>query len=533
MSQATTGPAATADSPAAVRLVLFGMPGAGKSSLLGALAQAAQAQPQVLSGTLVDRSHALADLQTRLYEKQQPGETPGEIVSYPVTLEPAGATPLEAVLVDCDGRVANDLMGRQQPIDEANTLARAVLEADTLILVVDAAANPAQMERDFSQFARFLGLLETSRGRRSDVGGLPVYLVLTKCDLLAQPNDTAVSWIDRIEERKRQVGLRFRDFLARPTDAEHSPFGSIDLHLWATAVKRPALADTPARPREPYGVAELFRQCLDSARRFDEREDKAHAQLRWTLFGSLGLVLFMALLASYFFLIAPGKEPSALEQQVDKYRSHDQAQSVAERFRELDKKLAELQTIKKDQEGFAALPAEKQAYVDEQIRRLRLYRDVYGKFTRELREIMQPRDATSEEQLQQIEESLEKLQPPPELGAEWRQTPAGQVSQEWRRDIAAIRKAVARAENWYRKLLQDGRKVLDDVDAPNLPARAKKVLDEAKSPPFPDNNPDKELPGSATATYETVYKFTSVAEARDRWDEVRQKLQNVAKLGKS
>ena len=29
------------------------------------------------------------------------------------------------------------------------------------------------------------------------------------------------------------------------------------MHLWATAVKRPALVGVPAKPAEPYGVAEL------------------------------------------------------------------------------------------------------------------------------------------------------------------------------------------------------------------------------------------------------------------------------------
>ena len=48
-------------------------------------------------------------------------------------------------------------------------------------------------------------------------------------------------------------------------------FGRIDLHLMATAVKRPALADATARPREPFGVAELFRHSLLSAKDFRDR----------------------------------------------------------------------------------------------------------------------------------------------------------------------------------------------------------------------------------------------------------------------
>src|SRR5947209_13976106 len=93
-----------AQDPGAVRIVLFGMPDAGKSSLLGALAQAAQTQEHVLNGRLQDVSQGLAELQRRLYEGR-PRETLEEVVPYPVVLEPfpargdAPAGPLEAVLV--------------------------------------------------------------------------------------------------------------------------------------------------------------------------------------------------------------------------------------------------------------------------------------------------------------------------------------------------------------------------------------------------------------------------------------------------
>src|SRR5919109_167582 len=100
--------------PHAVRVVLFGMPDAGKSSLLGALAQAAQTQEAALGGRLTDLSHGLAELQHRLYD-EKPRETLEEIVPYPVSFEPFdGRRPdpdrrSEVVLYDCDGRAANTL----------------------------------------------------------------------------------------------------------------------------------------------------------------------------------------------------------------------------------------------------------------------------------------------------------------------------------------------------------------------------------------------------------------------------------------
>src|SRR5262249_13289890 len=160
---------------------------------------------------------------------------------YPVEFEPSAhdhqpGGKVGAVVIDCDGRVANDLLARRRALHDdtpEGTLAREVVEADTLVLVVDAAAPPVQVDAEFAEFGRFLRLLELGRGQRSEVGGLPVFLVLTKCDLLAQPNDTNTDWLERIEERKRQVHRRFQDFLARRgRDEGPVPFGRIDLHLW-------------------------------------------------------------------------------------------------------------------------------------------------------------------------------------------------------------------------------------------------------------------------------------------------------------
>src|SRR5947208_13629352 len=86
-SPAQTAPPPRAADPAAVRVLLFGMPDAGKSSLLGALAQAAQTQERALGVRLTDLSRGLGELQHRVYE-ERPRETLEEIVPYPVAFEP-------------------------------------------------------------------------------------------------------------------------------------------------------------------------------------------------------------------------------------------------------------------------------------------------------------------------------------------------------------------------------------------------------------------------------------------------------------
>src|SRR5437762_31601 len=127
--------------PDALRVVLFGMPDAGKSSLLGALAQTAETQERALGGRLTDAGQGLTVLQHRVYD-DRPRETLEEIVPHPVTFEPDdGRERLQAVLFDCDGRAANDLLNRRQPPTEdapTGSLAAAVAGADALLLVVDA-----------------------------------------------------------------------------------------------------------------------------------------------------------------------------------------------------------------------------------------------------------------------------------------------------------------------------------------------------------------------------------------------------------
>src|SRR5262245_36843560 len=226
----TTTPSPPTTGGNALRIVLFGMPAAGKTSLLGALAQSAQTQEHLLHGHLTEQAQGLAELRQRLYE-ESPRRTVDEVVPYAVDFEPFSPEGkettthdhLQVVLIDCDGRVANDLLTRRRMLAEDSpegTLARETLDADTLILAIDAAATHAQIDTDFVEFGRFLRLLERGRGQRAEVGGLPVFLVLTKCDLLAQPDDTAASWMERVEERKRQVDRRFHEFLARKATEE-------------------------------------------------------------------------------------------------------------------------------------------------------------------------------------------------------------------------------------------------------------------------------------------------------------------------
>src|SRR4051812_12993703 len=108
-SPATASPVPPQGRPDDLRIVLFGLPAAGKSSLLGALGQASAAQEHLLAGKLTDLTAGLAELRQRTYD-EAPRRTADEVVPYPVDYEPFTRTKdappkqhIGAVVIDCDG----------------------------------------------------------------------------------------------------------------------------------------------------------------------------------------------------------------------------------------------------------------------------------------------------------------------------------------------------------------------------------------------------------------------------------------------
>lgn len=519
-----------------LRIVLFGMPAAGKSSLLGALAQSAQTQGHALHGQLIDHTKGLAELKRQVYEDRS-RETLEEVVLYPVTLEPLpnaegpAAGPVEATLVDCDGRVANEILSRQQGPDAAaedGPLARAIRGADTLVLVVDAAADPALLQKDFNHFARFLRLLEQGRGRRAEIAGLPVYLVLSKCDLLAKKDDTPAAWMQRIEERKRTVAAKFQEYLAAKGLPEGLAFGKLDLHLWATAVRRPELGDRPAKP-EPYGVAELFRQCFASARAFNQRRTLAARRLRYTVGGVVGFVGILVLLGAGFFLTRPSVDVLRLENELRPALPAAGA-DPAERFQDAAARLKVLQRAQKDPD-FEKLPQERQLEVLQLSRELERYVAYRKEF---YEKVQSPRFATSEEELQKIEKTLAALPLPPKYEAAWAETDVAQTRRQWLNDVQKVREGVAELEAWYRQQAKSGKELAAEggrliamsSDAKTSRGEWLTLTKEflAQKPPRPE---EARLPGAFGVTWATVYQFRPVVRARSELDEVKKNVERI------
>lgn len=511
------------------RLLLFGRPGAGKSSLLTALARVTAQPSPMLKGRLIDDSGKLATLAATK------GDSGAEVVAYPVHLEPdePGGTSWSATLLDTSGAADQEYLAGRKRIG-AGGLGQALLETDTLILVVDAAAGAQTLEADFEAFGKFLHLLEEVRGQRVDVAGLPVYLVLTKCDLLARTGDSFVRWMQRIEEGKRRVGERFREFLASAADPY--TFGEVELRLWATAAQRPALADRAARA-EPYGVVELFRQCLVSAEDYRARRDRAGQKLSTTVAATTGLLALLGLVAALLYVFQPSHELTTLEDQARVLLPAPGA-TASVRLRgtpeALRGRLTQLRTIEGDKD-FARLPADLRRDVERTSREIDQYLAALDRFQKEIKP---PYLAKNEDELKQYERQLSGFRLPEDYVKEWGTTRLAVRLQGVLRQYARLHEVVDEEVGWIRGQIKDGETLLQRgttiynrlltgdkaarTDAETWRAAMQQYL---RRPERKESS--KELPGVARMYHGDLDRFEQIRAARRAWQSVKQELLRV------
>ena len=504
------------------RIVLLGPPGAGKTALLAVLGMT---QEQQLQGRLTDVTQGLTGLKSAVGQPSPDAPAPFPVIFQPLpaAAEQPGAS---AVLVDCSGKAAAELLANPwQPNERVpeDGLAGEVLKADVLVLPLDASSSPGQLDTYFESFGIFLRALEVRRGHRVEAAGLPVFLVLTKCDLLARPGDTTVDWMERIEERKRAVDERFHIYLARDGEPGAPAFGGLDIHCWATSAPPPALADAP-KSRESYGVAELFRQCLDEAAAYRGRQRRAEKRLTWTVGGAAAAALVMAgLTAVQFFGTAKQKSDQELRVENVRFRDRD---TPAERLKapaaELARRAERLQMVR-DDSGFAALPADDQAFINDRLDELRDYLAL-------LKKIPPPRvlmELRSLEALRTLRDDLKQTEVPPD----WEDTEAAQKYRERLADLDALEDAALTAEDRFRTDT-DRAGTLLGFENGMTPGRA--WMDEARKLLAPDARsaftPADHIPGSKNLTYGTVFAFEDVANDRLSWEKRRTQLAAVRNL---
>ena len=510
--------------PRGLTILLFGMSESGKSSLLGALVQAAQSQQQALGGQLTGLPQGMMELHQRLLDTQ-PRPTREEVVPYSASFQgPGGSVAL--TLFDCDGRVARDYLVGIKDLETADAdLTRVIQRADTLILTMDASTAPTQLDQDFAQFGAFLRLFEDQRGRHNETAGLPVYLVLTKCDLLAKPDDTSSKWMQRIEEAKRKIDARFRDFLDTPPSEQAGLFGVLDLHIWATAVKRPALSDRPAKATEPFGVAELFRQTIDSARTFQRHRIRSGRKMIVAAALVAFLVGFLGVLGTYFFIHRPSSDLVALENAV----KQTLPVGAAERLREpVDDRLNRLRAIEADP-VFPQLAPKTQEDISQAVADL----TAYLAWSKLFQQVQDPRHILNEDELARNEKLIAATSFPEAQKAAWSETRLGQRRLQWQRDLSLLRAAIDDEIKWMHAQMQEGeqlRKAGGLVIAQTITpkerddwfAQVKQFLNRDQRHQRIDR-----LPGAPGLTFDAVYRFDRVDQTRLEWEKVKKALEKV------
>jgi GTPase SAR1 family protein len=515
------------------RLLLFGTPGAGKSSLLGALAQAAPA----LKAELTDASGELQQLQKNTYNATL--QPTGQLESYEIKIKPdKGTDPFlgKLTVLDCSGKSALEMLRAKDPFANSQPMKKPILDADAVVLVVDASLSNKQLSDEFKQFAHWLKELHELRGRRTDIADLPVYFVLTKCDLLARKEDTAGAWIQRVEELKGKFAENFRKYLK-----QHAPgFGTIKLKLSATAIKSPAFTDRPAKEQGPFGVAELFRECLRSASDFQERRLISQGRLQNVVVGLIGIVALLALSVVFLGEFQPPDKGTTLDEKAQMALPKPTA-TPAERLQGTIKKLQNKQTKLTEIENdahFASLPTEMQEAVTGYQKELAQFL----KSNQEAQAILKlPYLAKNDAEFQELEKNELAFALPAERAKDWEETRLGHTMRHVRDEYKMLRTALQEEETWIRGQIEQDKKLLiagNDINGRILKGE-KDAPQEAKDwhkqyqtqiTALPPTARADRVPGVSRILYEDLSKFEPVKKAQKDWETYKKRLTNLSAL---
>jgi hypothetical protein len=518
-------------------LVVFGMSEAGKTSLLGALARASEIQERGLGFRLADVHHDLAALRRHVYDGG-PLDAPGPVTPHAVRVEPFlsqqahGAAAFDLVLLDCDGRAAGELLADAKPIARhlPGDLAGQLLRADGVLLLLDAAAPPEQVERELSEFVRFLKRFRGARGERTDVSSLPVTLVLTKCDLLARAGDTQAVWVERVEARKDDAAGRFAEVIA---EHRRTAFGTLAFDTAAVSLGLPDLANAPARPAEPFGVAPLFGAAIRSAKAYHQR--RGHSELRVNRVMT-GAAAAAAALFVFIAALVGGRtlwRPSPLTAAVRLVKDREGPPPVGHLAEPLGPRIDALAEIAKNEE-FHRLGARDRAFVAGRLQEL----GAYQAFREQVRNVRPPEDVRDLAELQRIDRQLrDDVAAPADYAEAWAASDAVRQRGRLAATATALLAAVKQVTDTYADQARafDRLFVLADFGGgaraaawPAWNAAVGQAI--AASDAFPIRAGERlaELPADAPAVnYSVPLAFTEADAARARWLTARTRLETL------
>jgi hypothetical protein len=536
--------------PDAPQVLLFGHSGAGKSSVLGALLRSAETQGATLRGQVLEPSGRMASIRDTIYRGDAPARSDAELTSYVVgvrTIGPGGEPrePVAVVVNDCSGKAAESLIHHPDPLHDPRTkapVARAVIEADAIVLMVDAAADDDELQEAFEEFDAFLTVVSHGKADAREVGGFPVLLVLTQCDRLARPGDSLAEWEGRVQRRAERAWAKFDAFLkdAEPDDGIPSPFlpfGGVELNVYAVAIRHPKLADTPDRPQEPYRIAELFRDCFVAARAHRERVTASNRRLKWTVRLALSFVTLLFAGVLLMALYPPRQADPGLAERVADYWQNERPAAERLAYPHLTRHKQTL-TGFRTAPGFDELDADLKTFVHSRLKEVEDYESRRAELIALAARLRGETRTIGE--LEEVEKSARKLAPP----AEWGGTFAAKLHDKLVEDTKAVRAAEERfgeghterrdgkdvfVEGYYKRLVSEGLDLLT-VDSLGGSWRQKvnALLDRGAKPPAPldaplAGSPDRSGINELGAdwgkplTNRVPYVFERVGALRTQW----------------
>lgn len=456
---------------------------------------------------------------------------------------------------------------------EFGELQRALQEADALVVLVAATAAEPELAEAFSEFRRFLSALQAARRNARKVGGFPVFLVLTQCDRLVRPGDTRPLWESRVQARSERVYAAFETFLRResepelpPSDVQQTalagraetgevmvsggveewteegthrllftPFGHLDLRVYAVAARYPDFMTMAEGDTEPYHVAELFRDVFQAAAEHQRRQHQADRRLQWTIRSMSAFLMAALTVLLLLFLDPPRVEQPTLAEMVAGYREHEPP--PAERLAATRLALHR-QTLERfrDHADFWQLSPELQGFVLHRLREIEDYRAL----RRRLASSSAPANCRTLPELEQLEQALRDgaLSIPSSRGYDWGATEVGRWREKWLHDIAVIRRAEQQLQELYRDRVRRVQRLMDVDDfAGNWREEASLVI-QLQDPPFsleetlPDAIFEPDLPAGkgAAVIWFVPYHFEGVVQWREEWQRWRQRLQALRDL---
>ncbi len=507
-----------------LRVVFFGPPRSGKSKLFDAMAAVASSQ---------------ADDTVPLVPADAP-TGPSSVVRRRLAVDLPGERVVtgDVEFIDCDGIAAQklladaDLLRRQKARSE---LAHSVRSTDALVVVIDATWKAEQVDEVFAQLDTFLKVLRDQRTADREVGGLPVFLVLGKCDELARRGEAFADWQARVQDELTKLEGRFRSWF-EDTGGPFLAFGSTELAVTATATSWPDVLGGVTDTTGGFGIDELHSTVMQAARDHHDRSTRSRKRLSWTAGIAVGLLSVMLFTLVY---LSASHEPPAVDALVARVKRMRETfgppvQRLSdERFERNQKELR----AARESPVFDLLPAELQRYVEDELRQFGEY-EVYRK--RFDPPQFSPADVRTAGERTELEQALaERLTPPPEYATAWEQTEVVRLAAKWRGDLKRLTDAEREVHAWYTAQLARLTE-LQGAAVPSerwSPAGWRAAVGEAVSrqPPHPsdrplDGSPAVPLPRGEPLTWEAAYKYERSAAAAAEWRQAAIRLADVRDL---